>query len=296
MKIFVTGGNGFLGKHWISNLSKNHQITAPSSADCDLMHESSLFKFANDYDLILHLAAYTQAGDWCLTHPGEQWIVNQRINTNVLLWWFQKNSKAKLISIGTSCSYDPEIEMVEENYLSGKPERSLLTYAMTKRMLYQGMCSLNQQFNMNYLHLIPGTLYGPNYQNEGKQKHFIFDLIDKIILAKRLGSEVVLWGDGTQERELVYVDDFVTNANYIINNFKNDSFNLGSNVDFSIKDYAKIICEIIGFDPNSIIYDSARYTGARKKLLNSNKALQMVPNYRVSDLKRSLQYIIKSRI
>ena len=42
------------------------------------------------YDQIIHLAAWTQAGDFCLYHPGEQWIINQQMNTNVLAWNFKQ--------------------------------------------------------------------------------------------------------------------------------------------------------------------------------------------------------------
>jgi len=38
--------------------------------------------------------------------------------------------------------------------------------------------------------------------------HFIFDLIRKVLRGKYYGEEVVLWGDGTQERELIFVGDF----------------------------------------------------------------------------------------
>jgi len=294
MKIFVTGGNSFLGKHWIENLSKNHEIVAPSRIDCNLTNLNNLFRYTDKYDLILHLAAHTQAGDWCLTHPGEQWLVNQQINTNILRWWFENQPQAKLVSIGTSCSYDSKLEMIESNYLLGSPDSGLFTYAMTKRMLYQGMIAINQQYKLNYLHLIPATLYGSHYKSEGKQKHFIFDLIDKITTAKKLGTTVELWGDGTQERELVFVEDFILNSNYLIEKCENDSFNVGANNDLSIKDYARIICEIVGYDFSLIKYNTDKYTGVKKKLLNSSKANFSIPGYRVSDLNFELKEIIRN--
>src|SRR2546427_2891100 len=42
-----------------------------------------------------------------------------------------------------------------------------------------------------------------------RSMHFVFDLIRKILRGQKLGEEVVLWGDGHQRRELVYLDDFV---------------------------------------------------------------------------------------
>src|SRR5262249_14153961 len=183
MKILVTGATGFLGTRLCAHLaSSGHTVERVSSRTADLTRADSLARF-NDirYDQIYHLAAWTQAGDFCLHHPGEQWILNQQINTNVLSWWSRLQPQAKLIAMGTSCAYAPDRELSEENYLEGLPIESLFTYAMTKRMLLVGLEALARQFNLRYLCLVPSTLYGPGYHTDGRQMHFIFDLIRKIL-------------------------------------------------------------------------------------------------------------------
>ena len=203
MKILITGASGFLGRALISKLGNlGHELVGLNSKNCDLTKQDSLDLF-NDrsYDQIYHLSAWTKAGDFCLYHSGEQWIINQKINTNVLAWWLKYQPQAKLICMGTSCGYDPNMELIEENYLLGKPIDSLYTYAMTKRMLYVGLVSLNKQFGLKYLYLIPSTLYGPGYRADAKNSHFIFDLLRKIMRGKLYGEKVVLWGDGNQRRE-----------------------------------------------------------------------------------------------
>src|SRR6185312_414022 len=136
MNILVTGASGFLGSALCPALkAKRHQVVRLSSSMADLREPKSLDLFNGErFDQIYHLAAWTQAGDFCLHHPGEQWIINQRINTNVLAWWQQDQSQAKLICMGTSCAYAPDDDLREENYLTGIPIESLYTYAMTKRM------------------------------------------------------------------------------------------------------------------------------------------------------------------
>ena len=280
-KVFVTGGHGFLGTSLVEVLKKkNLKLFAPKSSECDLTLESSLKNYSHDeYDYIFHLAAWTQAGDFCLKHPGEQWLINQKINTNTLNWWKEKQPQAKLIFMGTSCSYPPELDLNEENYMSGEPIDSLYTYAMTKRMLLQGARAINKQYGLNYLCLVPSTLYGPGYHTDGRQMHFIFDLIKKIMRGKKYEEKVVLWGDGEQKREIVYINDFITALLKLSKQSENDIINIGAGTEKSIREFAKIICRIIGFDETKIVYDLSKYVGAKSKKLEINKLISIYPEY-----------------
>src|SRR6476659_9133551 len=68
--ILITGASGFMGKALGERLSaRSHQLVLLDSKSADLTKDSSLLKY-NDlkYDLIFHLAAWTQAGDFCLHH------------------------------------------------------------------------------------------------------------------------------------------------------------------------------------------------------------------------------------
>jgi len=290
MNIIVTGASGFLGRFLCEALEEQgHQVTRLDSKAADLTKDGSLDAFVEPYDRIYHLAAWTQAGDFCLHHPGEQWLINQRINTNVLSWWHARQPQAKLIAMGTSCAYDPALSLSEENYMRGEPIKSLFTYAMTKRMLYNGLTSLHKQFGHTYLCLVPSTLYGPHYHTDGRNMHFIFDLIRKILRGKEKGEPVVLWGDGHQKRELVFAPDFVNAALYLSDHVDNDIVNLGAGEEYSIREFAEKICSLVGFDPASIQYDTSRYVGARSKILDVNKLRRLMPDVAFTPLEQGLK-------
>lgn len=283
--IFVTGGNGFLGKFLIKEISKKYKVYAPSSKELDLKDAVKLNKIKKKFDYIFHLAAWTQAGDFCLKFPGDQWLINQKINTNILNWWKEYNPKAKLILIGTSCSYPENKKLYEKNYMKDEPNEGLYTYAMTKRMLLQGARALSKQYKMKWLCLVPSTLYGPYYHNDGRQLHFIFDLISKIINGHNFNKKVILWGNGFQRREIINVKDFVKCTLKIFDNTENEIINLGSGKDFSIRQFAEKISKIVGYDSSKIIYDTKKYVGAKSKKLEIKKISKLIVDYKKNQIK-----------
>ena len=296
MRAFVTGGKGFLGQTLVSRLREaGYQVDAPSSKECDLARQGSLDLFSDTYDRIFHLAAWTQAGDFCLHHQGEQWIINQQINTNVLAWWKSRQEQARAVFIGTSCAYDPNLPLSEENYLRGEPIDSLYTYAMTKRMLEVGARSLARQFGMKSMTLVPSTLCGPYYHTDGRQMHFIYDVIRKILEAKTSGGEVTLWGDGTQRREILRIEDFVSGMLGLLDRESawGQVINLGAGRDYSIREFAEEGCRICEVDPAVLRYDTAKYVGAKAKKLETATVSSLIP-WEPAGIKTSVSEVVKA--
>jgi len=292
MKILITGASGFLGR-FLKEALKEHELFLVHSKNCDLTEADSLSQFNKiDFDQIYHLAAWTQAGDFCLRHPAEQWIINQKINTHVLDWWQKRQPQAKMIAMGTSCSYSPDYALTEENYLHGLPIESLYSYAMTKRMLLCGLQAMQKQFGLTYLYIVPSTLYGPGYHTDGRQLHFIFDLIRKILRGKLYDEPVILWGDGSQKRELVHVQDFITALLQLASTEKNKVINIGAGKEHSITGFAQEICQVVGYPFGQIQLDVTKYVGARSKVLNIEQLQKLLPQYRPQPLKKGLKEVV----
>ena len=287
MKVLITGATGFLGRHLSKMLkNKNWQIYISNTSKANLESDQNLHIYNEvKFDYIFHLAAHTKAGDYCLYHKGEQFEINQRINSNILKYWNDKQPQAKMVAMGTSCSYSPELPMTEENYLKGDPEEGLYTYAMTKRMLLVGLKSYAEQYGLKWLYFVPSTLYGPDF--EEWDNHFIFDFIKNCYQAKFNNKKFTMWGDGTARRELIYVEDACALMLKLLDR-DNEIFNLGGGKDHSINEFAKYVCEGFDYSYDLIERDLTKYVGVKSKLLNIDK----ISDYKLTPLNKGLERTI----
>lgn len=285
-KALVIGYTSFFGRHFISKASEMLKITKLNSKNCDLMTDK-IYEYDKElYDYIFYFAVKTEAGGYCQNHPGEQFLINQKMNTKALDYWYTKQKQAKFITFGSSCSYSDDSVRREENYLKGTCETGYEAYGMIKKMLLVGLKSLAKEYGMKYMFYVPSCLYGPEYVIG--DKHFIYDINRKICNAKFLNTAPpTLWGDGHQKRELIYVEDAVD----IILNFldkENEVINLTTGVDHSIRHYAKNICDIIDYDFNKINFDLTKFVGAKQKRF----IVEKINDFEFTELENGLKNLI----
>lgn len=292
MKVLVTGATGFLGRFLVKKLKTlNMEVFECNSTTANLIDYKNLDIYNNiSFDIIFHLAVNAKAGDWCVHNSGIQWITNQLINTNIIKFWVEKHPKAKMITMGTSCSYDPNLPLKEDYYEQGYPEENLYYYAQTKRMLLTGLRAVEKQMGLEWLYLVPSTLYGPGY--DVTDNHFIFDLVRKIYSGKHEGTRVELWGDGTQKRELIHVDDFVELLLQVLDR-KNEVINIGRGEEYSIKHYANLISSYLDYNTEDIIYNTNMFVGVKSKCLDVTKLKLYVPDFEYISLEEGLTSLLK---
>jgi GDP-L-fucose synthase len=295
VRVLVTGGGGFVGRHLVAALREaGHDVDAPSSSEVDLLRDGALSDLPGAaYDQIHHLAVWTRAGGFCRERGGDQWVVNNRLNTNVLAWWQAEQPGAKLVAFGTSASYAGPGPHREEEYLDGLPRDDYAAYAWTKRMLLVGQMELGRQHGLRWLHLVPSTVYGPGYHADGRDLHFVYDLARKIVRGRDHGEEVVLWGDGSQRRELVHVDDLVGAVTALADSVDDQVVNIGAGEDHSIREIAKQLCDLADYPFERVRFDPERFVGARDKLLSTERLEELLGERRPVPLRDGLGQVVE---
>jgi GDP-L-fucose synthase len=119
---------------------------------------------------------------------------------------------------------------------------------------------------------MPCSLYGQNDNFDLQNSHLIPALVRKMHEAKTNNySAVEIWGSGKPLREFLYVDDMANACIFLMNNyFDNQLINIGCGYDYSVKQIAEIIKDIVGYD-GELVFDESKPDGVYRKLLDVSK-------------------------
>ena len=199
---------------------------------------------------------------------------NLQIQNNLIHGSYLSKTK-KLIFLGSSCVY-PKIckQPIKEEYLlSSILEKTNEPYSIAKIAGLKMCESYNNQYNSNFICLMPCNLYGPNDNYDTENSHFLPALIKKIHDAKIYNKkEIILWGDGSPKREVMYVGDLADACvHFMKKNINHNYINVGSNVEYNIKEYCKIIMKIMNYNVK-IKFDKNMPNGTPRKILDNTLA------------------------
>ncbi|TXI68129.1 MAG: GDP-L-fucose synthase [Flavobacterium sp.] len=276
-KIYVAGSNGMVGSAIVRTLEAKgySNIVVKSSKELDLKNQQAVHDFFNqEQPEYVFLAAAKVGGIHANnTYPATFIYDNIMIQSNVIQAAYDFNVK-KLLFLGSSCIY-PKFapQPIKEEYLlTGSLEPTNEAYAIAK-IAGLKMCQFyKQQYGCNFISAMPTNLFGVNDNFNLENSHVLPALLRKFIEAKQNNKqEVTIWGSGTPKREFLFVDDLAEACLFLMENYNgNETVNIGTGEDVSIKELAETIMKIVGFEGN-LIFDASKPDGAPRKLLDVSK-------------------------
>ena len=279
-KIFVAGHNGLVGSAIVRKLKDNgyKKILTVKKSQLDLTDQKKVLQFLKKHKPnFIFIAAAKVGGIYSNNkYPAEFIQINLSIQTNIIHSAYLAGVR-DLIFLGSSCVYPRMCKQpIKEKYLlDGQLEKTNEAYAIAKIAGIKMCESYNIQFNTNYKCLMPTNTFGLNDNYDELNTHFFASLIKKIHKIKNKNlKELIIWGDGSPKREVIYVDDVADACVYFINNkFKGTILNIGTGNDYSIKEYAKTILKTIIPDKNvKIRYDRSKPNGTPRKVMDVSLA------------------------
>ena len=308
-KVYIAGHQGLVGSAIVRQLQTNRdkvsQLITRSHKELDLTNQQQVDDFiATEKPDQIYLAAANVGGiNANNTYPVDFIYKNLMIQSNVINAAYQNNVQ-KLLFLGSSCIYPKDAKQpIKEDYLlTNSLESTNEPYAIAKIAGIKLCDSYNRQHNCDFRSVMPTNLYGPNDNFHYKNSHVIPSLIRKFYEAKvNNESNVEIWGSGNPMREFLHVDDMADASIYIMNLDKKileettypmlSHINIGTGIDIAIKDVARMIRMIVGFD-GEIVFNTKMLDGTRRKLLDTSKIESLGWKHSVS-LKEGLEETYK---
>ena len=293
-KILIAGRSGMVGSAIERRLRAEgfSDIIGPTSKELDLIDQAAVMKFLNrEKPEHLFLAAAKVGGIYANnTYPAEFIYKNLMIECNLIHGAYSAGVK-KLLFLGSSCIY-PKFAaqpMKEEYLLGGKLEPTNEPYAVAKIAGIKLCESYNRQYGTDFISCMPTNLYGLNDDYDPVNSHVIPGLIKRFHEAKVAAQQgkrqvkveahaappVVVWGTGAPKREFLYVDDLADACVFLMENYSgNETVNVGSGIEVTIKELAVTVGDVVGFG-GDLVFDPSKPDGTPRKLLDCSKLASM---------------------
>lgn len=302
MKILITGGAGFIGSHLVEKLLvKNNEILIIDNLMTgkkenlsfegnyelfidDLGSEKSLDKITEfNPDVCFHLAAQASVVI-SVSNPSLDFDHNI-LQPILLLKTLLKTDCKKFVfssSGGTIFGEPVNVPTSEEDY-AGEPQSP---YGVAKKRLNELIQIITKDTNMSYSILNFSNVFGPKQDPHGEAG------VISIFSNKFLSNErPIIYGDGNQTRDYVYVLD-VVEAMILSSRLEDNLFlNIGTGVETSVNQLVEIMKDKFNSDIEPI-YQDAREGELLRSVLDNSKALATIGWKPVYDLNAGMEKVV----
>ena len=292
MKILVTGGAGFIGSHLVEELLSNENEILIFD-NCLTGKKENLdikgnFKFVNDDfgsenslekierfnpNICFHLAAQSSVVV-SVENPALDFEHNILQPIKLIQVLLKSNCKKFVFtsSGGTIFGEPTTIPTAEEDY-ADEPESP---YGVAKKRLNELIKIMTKSSNLKYSILNLSNVYGPRQDPYGEAG------VVSIFAKKYLNNEEpIVYGDGKQTRDYIYVKDVVSALIKASLIEENHFLNIGTGVETSVNDLVNSMKIQFNSQINPI-YKPAREGELKRSVLNNTKAkedLDWKPEY-----------------
>ena len=276
-KWLIAGSSGLVGRG-IVRIAKSQGITdivEVTSKTCDLRNLQKTRELLLDTkpDVVIDAAAKVGGILANSTEPVDFMLNNLQIQTNLFSASHEANVR-KVVFLSSSCVYPKLAEqpIKESSLLTGSLEETNSAYAVAKIAGMRLIQAYRQQYNRNWISVMPTNLFGTFDNFSTSTSHVLPALIRKFHDAKTNNeSKVTLWGSGKPKRELMEVDEFARALLLIVEKYDDaETINIGTGKDLSIKEISELVKEVVGFH-GEVVWDESKPDGTPRKLLDITK-------------------------
>ena len=264
--VLVTGGNGMIGQALVELLydTTSANIMVADLPNVDLRDRKDCKAVCEGQDIVFHLAGIKGSPQRCMEAPASFSVPMIQFNANMIeaaynagVEWFLYTS-----SVGV---YQPADVFLEDHVPGTLPSESDWYAGWAKRIGEMNVQAYMKEYNWNKCSIVrPANVYGPN-DNFGEWSMVVPSLIKKAIE----NDVLVVWGDGSPIRDLIYAEDVARGMIHMVENGVTDPVNIGSGTGVTIGEVAEIIAEYFG---KEISWDTTKPMGDLKRVMSTKRA------------------------
>lgn len=272
MRILVTGGAGFLGHHLCNALvDAGHEVIAVddlSAGDPErldqrvLFHRTSvlnrpkLWTLLHGVDCVYHLAARVLVAESVL-YPREYNEVNVG-GTVALLEAMRDLEIPRVILASSGAIYG---EQAQQPIAESAPPHPRSPYAVSKLSAEHYVHTIGALWNISTTVLRIFNAYGPGQALPASHAPVVPRFLQQAVG----GGSLVIFGDGSQTRDYIYIDDVVAGliAAGTAEDINQKTLNVGSGVETSVNDLAEMILDVTNSKSN-VIHSAAGSAGVSR--------------------------------
>jgi len=153
----------------------------------------------------------------------------------------------------------PNNPLREEDLWQGLPHFSEYGYAMAKRGMLAQLEAFRESYGTPFALVLSTNLFGPHDRFNTETGHVIPSLVKKFYDAKQTGAKITVWGDGSAQRDFLYVKDAVRALHAIMEKAEGP-VNMATGVTRRIRDVVDILAAHTGLQ-DRVVWDSTRPNG-----------------------------------
>jgi GDP-L-fucose synthase len=285
----VTGAAGLMGSALVERMrAEGYENVIPlARADCDLIDTSATFSAFERRrpDHVFHAAARVYGIVANLKNQGGLFYDNCMMNTNVIEASRRAGAR-KITVMGTGSVYpfpSPGLPLKEDMIFLGRPHPAQAGYANAKLAMLPMLEAYQDSYGLKWAYIVSANLFGPRDRFDTETGNAVPSLIKKFHDAKTSGGAVTVWGDGSTQRDFLYVKDAARIALAVMNGVEG-SINMGSGQVCSIRDIVDALAEITGMS-GRIEWDRSKPNGQGYRAYDLSKieALGLKPAYSIRE-------------
>jgi len=250
-RILVTGARGLVGSALVEHLRAEGyaNVLEVGRQECDLTDTRATREhFARQRpDYVFHAAARVYGLGGNQRNKAISFYDNVLINTNVVDASYKAGVK-KITVLGTGAVYPyppPGQPFTEDMIFMGEPHHSEDSYSHAKRAMLGMLRAYRESYGMRWAYIVCCNQFGPRDRFDAENGHVVPSLIKKFHDAKTGGGNVTVWGNGSAQRDFMYVKDTARIAVDIMESLEGP-VNIGSGEVVTIRDVVELITDITG--------------------------------------------------